>query len=82
MMDYIRRYIEATTFLTDERCDINELLNTTDDEACSIAKAIVDIGVPTVIIFLGGKEFVRKSRNFSPMELMREIQRPWEIMHS
>ena len=38
--------------------------------------------VPTVLVFLDGSEFTRKSRNFSPMELIREIQRPWEIMHS
>ncbi|MBF0263800.1 MAG: hypothetical protein HQL46_00890 [Gammaproteobacteria bacterium] len=46
-MDYIRRYDDTMTFSTDERCFINELLNTKDDENCSIAKAIVDIGVST-----------------------------------
>ncbi|MBT3308942.1 MAG: thioredoxin family protein [Gammaproteobacteria bacterium] len=38
--------------------------------------------VPTIILFLDGKEFVRKSRNFSPIELIEEVRRPWEIMHS
>ncbi|MBT3347458.1 MAG: thioredoxin family protein [Thiotrichales bacterium] len=38
--------------------------------------------VPTILLFLDGKEFVRKSRNFSPAELISEIRRPWEIMHS
>jgi thioredoxin 1 len=38
--------------------------------------------VPTVLLFLDGKEFTRKSRNFSPMQLMQEIQRPWDMMHS
>ncbi len=38
--------------------------------------------VPTIILFLDGKEFVRKSRNFSPAELIEEIRRPWEIMHA
>ena len=37
--------------------------------------------VPTVLLFLDGKEFTRKSRNFSPMQLMQEIQRPWDMMH-
>ncbi len=38
--------------------------------------------VPTIILFLEGREFVRKSRNFSPAELIEEIRRPWEIMNS
>lgn len=38
--------------------------------------------VPTILLFLDGREFVRKSRNFSPMELIEEIRRPWEIMHA
>ncbi len=38
--------------------------------------------VPTIILFLDGKEFARKSRNFSPAELIEEIRRPWEIMNS
>lgn len=38
--------------------------------------------VPTIILFLDGKEFVRKSRNFSPAELIEEVRRPWEIMNS
>ncbi|MBT5935613.1 co-chaperone YbbN [Sulfurimonas sp.] len=36
--------------------------------------------IPTVLIFLDSKEFVRKSRNMSVNELMKEIQRPYEIM--
>ncbi len=46
-MPYIHKYNDSTTFTTDERCDINELLNTSDDESCSIAKAIVEVGVST-----------------------------------
>lgn len=38
--------------------------------------------IPTVLIFLNSKEFVRKSRNMSVSELMGEIQRPYEIMTS
>lgn len=37
--------------------------------------------VPTVLVFLDGKEFARKSHSFSPMQLMQEIQRPWDMMH-
>ena len=36
--------------------------------------------IPTVLIFLDGKEFVRKSRHMSVHELLDEIRRPYEIM--
>ena len=38
--------------------------------------------IPTVLVFLDGKEFLRKSRHMSVDEVMREIQRPYEIMLS
>ena len=38
--------------------------------------------IPTIIIFLDGKEFLRKSRHMSVDEVMREIRRPYEIMTS
>jgi thioredoxin-like negative regulator of GroEL len=38
--------------------------------------------VPTVLIFLDGKEFLRKSRNMSVEEVIRQIKRPYEIMTS
>ena len=38
--------------------------------------------IPTVLIFLDSKEFVRKSRNMSVSELIKEIERPYEIMTS
>jgi len=38
--------------------------------------------VPTILIFLDGKEFLRKSRNMSVDEVIREIKRPYEIMTS
>jgi thioredoxin-like negative regulator of GroEL len=37
---------------------------------------------PTVLVFLDGKEFLRKSRNMSVDEVIREIKRPYEIMTS
>ena len=36
--------------------------------------------IPTVLIFLDGKEFLRKSRHMSVDEVIKEIQRPYEIM--
>ena len=38
--------------------------------------------IPTVLIFLDGKEFLRKSRHMSVDEVMREIERPYRIMTS
>ena len=38
--------------------------------------------IPTVLIFLDGKEFLRKSRHMSVDEVVREIKRPYEIMTS
>ena len=38
--------------------------------------------IPTVLIFLDGKEFLRKSRHMSVDEVIREIERPYKIMTS
>jgi thioredoxin-like negative regulator of GroEL len=38
--------------------------------------------IPTVLVFLDGKEFLRKSRHMSVDEVVREIQRPYDIMTS
>jgi len=38
--------------------------------------------IPTVLVFLNGKEFLRKSRHMSVDEVMREIERPYKIMTS
>lgn len=36
--------------------------------------------IPTLLIFLDGKEFIRKSRNMSVDQLIEEIRRPYEIL--
>ena len=38
--------------------------------------------IPTVLIFLDSKEFVRKSRHMSVSEVIAEIKRTYEIMTS
>jgi thioredoxin-like negative regulator of GroEL len=38
--------------------------------------------IPTVLIFLDSKEFLRKSRHMSVGEVINEIKRPYEIMTS
>ncbi len=38
--------------------------------------------IPTVLVFLAGKEFLRKSRHMSVNDVINEIKRPYEIMTS
>jgi len=38
--------------------------------------------IPTVLIFLDGREFLRKSRHMSVSEVIESIRRPYEIMTS
>ena len=38
--------------------------------------------IPTVLVFLDAKEFLRKSRHMSVDEVIKEIKRPYEIMMS
>ncbi len=38
--------------------------------------------IPTILIFLDAKEFVRKSRHMSVSEVISEIERPYKIMTS
>lgn len=36
--------------------------------------------VPTILVFLGGKEYIRSSRNISVSVLEDQIRRPYEMM--
>ena len=38
--------------------------------------------IPTVLVFLDGREFLRKSRHMSVDKVIKEIKRPYEIMMS
>jgi len=38
--------------------------------------------VPTILVFLDGKEYIRSSRNISVMNLEDQIRRPYEMMFS
>ncbi len=38
--------------------------------------------VPTIVVYLDGKEFARESRNVSVGELVSKISRPYEMMTS
>jgi len=51
-------------------------------EAQDVAAHFGVFTIPTIIVFLEGKEFFKKSRNMSIDEVIKEIQRPYEIMLS
>ena len=47
-----------------------------------IAAEFSVFAIPTVLVFLDSREFLRKSRNMSVGEVINEIKRPYEIMMS
>lgn len=47
-----------------------------------VAASFSVFAIPTVLIFLDGREFLRKSRHMSVDEVIREIARPYDIMCS
>lgn len=51
-------------------------------ESVDIAPHFGVYAIPTILIFLDGREFLRKSRNMSVDEVVREIERPYSIMCS
>src|SRR5690554_3938320 len=48
-METVSRFKPEAEFYTDEKCYIIEMLNTPDDETCSIARARVEPGVTTCL---------------------------------
>lgn len=38
--------------------------------------------VPSILVFLGGKEFAREARHISVSELVKKVERPYNIMLS
>ena len=51
-------------------------------ETPEIASHFSVFAIPTLIVFLDGCEFLRKSRHMSVGEVVEEIRRPYEIMMS
>jgi len=47
-----------------------------------IAAEFSVFAIPTVLVFLDSREFLRKSRHMSVGEVINEIKRPYEIMMS
>lgn len=47
-----------------------------------IAASFSVFAIPTLLVFLEGREFLRKTRHMSIDEVVREIKRPYDIMMS
>ncbi len=45
-----------------------------------VAASFNVFAIPTVLFFLEGKEFLRKSRHMSIGEVIREIKRPYDML--
>lgn len=51
-------------------------------ETPGIASHFTVFAIPTLIVFLDGREFLRKSRHMSVGEVVEAVRRPYEIMTS
>lgn len=51
-------------------------------ETPEISSHYTVFAIPTVLIFLDGREFLRKSRHMSVAEVVDAVKRPYEIMTS
>jgi len=57
-----------------------EIVSIDISETPEIASHYSVFAIPTLIVFLDGREFLRKSRHMSVGEVIGEIRRPYEIM--
>jgi thioredoxin-like negative regulator of GroEL len=57
-----------------------EILSVDTSADQEIAAHFSVFAIPTVLIFLDSKEFLRKSRHMSVDEVIREIKRPYDLM--
>ncbi len=51
-------------------------------ESPEIASHFSVFAIPTLLVYLDGREFLRKSRHMSVGEVVDEIKRPYDIMMS
>ncbi|SFV49810.1 Thioredoxin [hydrothermal vent metagenome] len=59
-----------------------EIISIDVSEDQAIAAHYSVFAIPTLLVFLDGREFLRKSRHMSVDEVIGEIARPYEIMFS
>ena len=57
-----------------------EIISIDISQTPEIASHFSVFAIPTLLVFLDGKEFLRKSRHMSVDEVVREIKRPYDIM--
>ena len=57
-----------------------EWLEVALDESPEISGQLQLFSVPTLLVYLDGKEVLCKSRNFSTAEVVNELQRPYQLM--
>ena len=65
-----------------ENFDTFEIVSIDVSTDADIAASFSVFAIPTVLVFLDGKEFLRKSRHMSVGDVINEIKRPYEIMFS
>ena len=65
-----------------ENFDTFEIVSIDVSTDADIAAHYSVFAIPTVLVFLDGREFLRKSRHMSVGEVINEIKRPYEIMMS
>ena len=57
-----------------------EIVSIDISETPEIASHFSVFAIPTLIVFLDGREFLRKSRHMSVGEVIEAIRRPYDIM--
>jgi thioredoxin 1 len=57
-----------------------EIISIDISETPEIASHFSVFAIPTLVVFLDGREFLRKSRHMSVGEVIEAIRRPYEIM--
>ncbi|HHH72200.1 MAG TPA: thioredoxin [Sulfuricurvum sp.] len=57
-----------------------EIVSIDISETPEIASHYGVFAIPTLIVFLDGREFLRKSRHMSVGEVVEAVRRPYEIM--
>ncbi len=60
--------------------DAFEIVSIDIAETPEIASHFSVFAIPTLLVFLDGREFLRKSRHMSVGEVVEAIRRPYEIM--
>ena len=62
--------------------DAFEIVSVDISQTPEISSHYSVFAIPTVLVFIDGREFLRKSRHMSISEVIESIRRPYEIMTS